>query len=427
MQTEDLGALLKSQRQEKNFTIEQVSKAISIRPFIIEALESGQYDSIDAPLYTRNYLKQYAEFLGFHADEVEVMVKVIPNHEVNYQHLKRSTEIKNIENRRKKRFIMKLYFFAVLLVIVGVYLYFTVERHGDFFESKLPANNNSSRLHSPILDEEHIETKEEAGITLPLEAPSLFGEEAIEEIDTMVEAETMEGVEATEGLEKASDNEASKETLGNDDNGDGDREEAMLSLEEPNSTSKLEALTGTNTTSGEAMSRTNLTTHQEGNEEGVEILGNSLTEEVARIQSIARQGRTLNANRPANNTPLNEGIDIVAGEEGSLSASLDEKNGEDEKNILYIAVDNGENWVGILRNNSAIKQGVVSPNNPLRLEVEESFLSGEEGESFLQIRFGNAPSVSELRFNGKTIAPHLYTPESGRSVITFRLDVAEYQ
>src|SRR5699024_10672067 len=90
---------------------------------------------IDALLYTKNYLKRYAGYLGFTPDEIEAMIESIPVEDKSYQHLKLNTEIKNKENRRKKSFILRLYFFVVILILASVYLYFTLDKHGDFFKN----------------------------------------------------------------------------------------------------------------------------------------------------------------------------------------------------------------------------------------------------------------------------------------------------
>ncbi|MFP4369073.1 MAG: helix-turn-helix domain-containing protein [Candidatus Kapaibacterium sp.] len=59
---EEFAKKLKSIRQKKKISIDEVSKATMIRPHIIEAMEEGNLD-IDSSVYVKAHLKSYARFL----------------------------------------------------------------------------------------------------------------------------------------------------------------------------------------------------------------------------------------------------------------------------------------------------------------------------------------------------------------------------
>lgn len=58
-----IGQLLKSTREEKGLTFEEVSKALFIRKRVIEAIEAGNWEALPHPVYVRGYVTQYASFL----------------------------------------------------------------------------------------------------------------------------------------------------------------------------------------------------------------------------------------------------------------------------------------------------------------------------------------------------------------------------
>jgi cytoskeletal protein RodZ len=70
-----IGKTLKEKRIEKGLTIEDVSDSIKIRRKYLEAIESGNYSEIPDKVYTKSFLKIYAEYLGL--DQVYVLKRYL--------------------------------------------------------------------------------------------------------------------------------------------------------------------------------------------------------------------------------------------------------------------------------------------------------------------------------------------------------------
>lgn len=68
---DSVGQLLKEKRLEKGLVLDDVADAMKIRKKYIEALENGNYSEIPDKVYTKSYLKIYADFLGL--DRVYVL------------------------------------------------------------------------------------------------------------------------------------------------------------------------------------------------------------------------------------------------------------------------------------------------------------------------------------------------------------------
>ena len=55
--------MLKKAREEKGLTVDEVSSALFIKKRIVEAIESGDWESLPYPVYVKGYLNQYAALL----------------------------------------------------------------------------------------------------------------------------------------------------------------------------------------------------------------------------------------------------------------------------------------------------------------------------------------------------------------------------
>ncbi len=65
-----VGQLLKTAREQKKFTFEDVHKFVKIHPKFLLALEHGDYSVFSNIIHAKGFLKIYAEFLGLEVDQV---------------------------------------------------------------------------------------------------------------------------------------------------------------------------------------------------------------------------------------------------------------------------------------------------------------------------------------------------------------------
>lgn len=66
----DIGEKLKSAREKKSLTIDQVQKQTHIHATVIMAIEEGRCDEILTPTYVKSFLNKYAHFLGLDAKRI---------------------------------------------------------------------------------------------------------------------------------------------------------------------------------------------------------------------------------------------------------------------------------------------------------------------------------------------------------------------
>lgn len=65
-----LGEALRAQRERMGLTLEQAAEDTRIREKFLRALESGDYQTLPGTVYTKGFLRNYAEYLGLRPDEL---------------------------------------------------------------------------------------------------------------------------------------------------------------------------------------------------------------------------------------------------------------------------------------------------------------------------------------------------------------------
>src|SRR5438093_13633078 len=68
-----LGEQLRAQRERKGITLEQAAGDTRIREKFLKALEDGDYQALPGPVYTRGFLRNYAEYLDLETDELVML------------------------------------------------------------------------------------------------------------------------------------------------------------------------------------------------------------------------------------------------------------------------------------------------------------------------------------------------------------------
>ncbi len=67
---ESIGEMLRQARHNKRASLEDASRATKVKVDILEKLEAGEFDQLVAPLYTKGFLKLYADYLGMDSQAI---------------------------------------------------------------------------------------------------------------------------------------------------------------------------------------------------------------------------------------------------------------------------------------------------------------------------------------------------------------------
>lgn len=122
-----LASILKRRRESLDISISEAEQATRIRSRYIEALEASEYDMLKDDVYTKGYVKNYADFLGL---ETKPILKLYEQERAGAREMKRQSQrgkdvqlgVKPIKSTRMvvtpKTFAL-LSVFAVVALVVG--------------------------------------------------------------------------------------------------------------------------------------------------------------------------------------------------------------------------------------------------------------------------------------------------------------------
>jgi len=66
----NVGAYLRDMRKEQGTSIDEVANQIFIRPALVAAIETGDWESLPEPVFVQGFIRRYAEYLGLDGQEV---------------------------------------------------------------------------------------------------------------------------------------------------------------------------------------------------------------------------------------------------------------------------------------------------------------------------------------------------------------------
>lgn len=129
----DVGKLLRETREARGVTLQEVSEATNIRTRYLEAIERGEYDIIPADVYTRGFIRSYADFLGLDGPElvaryremrmIEETAEIrLAERERNAADRKARGEVK----RRRGRAFAKGLLTAIVILLAAAGLYYAL-------------------------------------------------------------------------------------------------------------------------------------------------------------------------------------------------------------------------------------------------------------------------------------------------------------
>ncbi|MBQ1914887.1 MAG: helix-turn-helix domain-containing protein [Selenomonadaceae bacterium] len=64
-----IGDILRQERERQNLTVKDIEQGTSIRALYIEAIENGEYQTLPGEVYTKGFIRNYANFLKLDADD----------------------------------------------------------------------------------------------------------------------------------------------------------------------------------------------------------------------------------------------------------------------------------------------------------------------------------------------------------------------
>jgi len=132
----EIGSILKSEREKKGLTISEISNIMNVRRHTIEAIENGMWERLPHEIYLKGYLKEYAAILGI---QKTILPYLIINN-INKTELSIPKDHKRNQRNSirflsdKSRFLSRtifIYSLVVFILIAGLVLFNSKQEKAD--------------------------------------------------------------------------------------------------------------------------------------------------------------------------------------------------------------------------------------------------------------------------------------------------------
>lgn len=74
----NIGAYLRDLRKEKGADVDEVANQIFIRPALVKAIETGDWESLPEPVFVQGFIRRYADYLGLDGQEIAQQFEPTP-------------------------------------------------------------------------------------------------------------------------------------------------------------------------------------------------------------------------------------------------------------------------------------------------------------------------------------------------------------
>jgi len=189
-----IGDTLRREREKQNLTIKDIEQGTSIRSLYIDAIETGEYQTLPGEVYTKGFIRNYANFLKLDpdacveqylaekspADTIENEINEFREAPVVKQHRPKPTAAHQQPSKSSGGGGSMALVAASLLLIVGgafVLLGFTDDKTADRKTAR-PAPVAAARGVAQAIPEENESEK----VVLPSSSPSVSSENAAEPV-----------------------------------------------------------------------------------------------------------------------------------------------------------------------------------------------------------------------------------------------------
>lgn len=145
----EIGLCLREFREHNNLSVDVVSNQTHIPMRLIKALENGDFEELPEPIYTRELLRKYANYLGLKGDDFAEHFQI---QRVAKKKIKHYQPVFNFDISRLKLNPFSLY------VIYIVLMFFSVKNLASFVKTS-PFNSSNLSNIEIIKDQGNVDNK----------------------------------------------------------------------------------------------------------------------------------------------------------------------------------------------------------------------------------------------------------------------------
>ena len=146
MTLEELGAVLRAEREKRGLSIEDAANHLKIGARLLRALEAGDSASLPHLAYTKGFIRSYSAYVGLSAEEISAALSALEAE--NEEALIQQTPLPDVTLAPRRNFKPFLSVFVVVVLGIGAYM---VWQHGalDVLTSQTRRQAQPAPMQSP--------------------------------------------------------------------------------------------------------------------------------------------------------------------------------------------------------------------------------------------------------------------------------------
>lgn len=162
MAEEGFGQYLRSQRELRQISLEEVAAGTKIGIHLLKALEEERWESLPADVFVKGFIKSYAEYIGLDPEDTLLRYEAIKQKEVPIKDQEQEFNIPRGYSGPlglESPLFFKLLILIILIILIGFGIYFFSTSSFNIFSN----HNLQKAKHNNTIHEKGLNTT-----TLPL-------------------------------------------------------------------------------------------------------------------------------------------------------------------------------------------------------------------------------------------------------------------
>ncbi|MGH9430801.1 MAG: helix-turn-helix domain-containing protein [Terriglobia bacterium] len=170
------GENLRREREMRGVTLREISDSTKISVRFLDALESDEFSKLPGGIFTRSFLRSYANYLGLDPEQVlaEFQVAAPPKHDEDFSRIGVSH---TAGNRASNRRTLMAWMIAILLLVGGYLLFRYSHQHSDSLDN-FGAPSHTASGAAPLRSSPVASTggpSAKAAVSAPSSSPTTSG------------------------------------------------------------------------------------------------------------------------------------------------------------------------------------------------------------------------------------------------------------
>lgn len=122
---DSVGQQLRRQREQRGLAISDVADELHLRPSVIQQIENGEHTRFDGELFLKGYVRAYAQLVDLDPDQlITALDRELEPLRLQREREQQANPLVDIERRRQRKRQIARILFALVVILLGLWLVF---------------------------------------------------------------------------------------------------------------------------------------------------------------------------------------------------------------------------------------------------------------------------------------------------------------